>query len=131
MIARVGIQKGEDLATLGGVDYLVYARQREVILWARFVEASIIYAHSPFLGLLFNKNRIGKPVRVEYLSDEFGCQESGDLFTYGPAPLIVEATQALLGRLRARDEAQCVLGDLSWYARHVRRLTCEDITIGA
>ena len=68
MIARVGIQKGEDLATQGGVDYLVYARLRKVIIWTRFVEASIINAHSPFPGLLFNKNRIGKLVRVEYLN---------------------------------------------------------------
>ena len=59
VIARVGIQKGEDLTTRGGVNYLVYAWQREVILWTRFVEASIINAHSPFPGLLFNKNMIG------------------------------------------------------------------------
>ena len=67
VIARVGIQKGEDLATQGGVDYLVYVRQRKVILWARLVEASIINAHSPFPGLVFNKDRIGEPVGVEYL----------------------------------------------------------------
>ena len=104
MIARVGIQKGEDLTTRGGVDYLVYARQRKVVLWTRFVEASIINAHSPFPGLLFDKNGIGKPVRVEYLSDKSGYQEFGDLFAYGPMPFIVEMAQALLGRLRARDE---------------------------
>ena len=70
-----------------------------MILWTRFVEAGIINAHSPLPSLLFNKNRIGKPVRVEYLSDESGYQEFGDLFAYGPAPLIVEATQALHGGL--------------------------------
>ena len=75
-----------------------------MVLQARLVEASIINAHSPFLGLLFN-NRIGKPVGVEYLSDEFSCQEFGDLFAYGPTPLIVEVTQALLGGLGAQDEA--------------------------
>ena len=58
------------------------------------------------------------PVRVEYLSDESGCQEFGDLFAYGPTPLVVEAMQALLGGLRARDEAQRVLGDLPQYAWH-------------
>ena len=78
---------------------MVYVRQRKVILWTCFVEASIINMHSPFLGL-FNKNRIGKPVGVEYLSDESGFQEFGDLFAYCPASLIVEATQALLGGLR-------------------------------
>ena len=39
--------------------------------------------------------------------------------------------QALLGRLQARDEAQCMLDDLPWYAWHVRRLPCEDIMIVA
>ena len=67
VIARVGIQKGEDLATL------VIARQRKVILWTRFVEASIINAHSLFPGLLFNKNRIGEPIEVEYLPNESSC----------------------------------------------------------
>ena len=80
---------------------MVYARQRKVILWTRFVEASIINAHSPFPGLLFNKNEIGKPVGVEYLSNKSGCQEFGDLFAYGPTPFIIETAQALLGRLRA------------------------------
>ena len=75
-----------------------------MILWTRFVEASIINAYSLFPGLLFNKNMIGEPVGVKYLSDESGCQEFGDLFAYGPAPLIVEATQALLGGLQAWDE---------------------------
>ena len=99
MIARVGIQKGEDLTSRGGVDYLDYAWQRKVILRTCFVEASIINAHSPFPGFLFNKNRIGKPVGVEYLSVEYGCQEFGDLFAYRPAPLVIKATQELLGRL--------------------------------
>ena len=70
-----------------------------MILWTCFIEASIINTHSPFLDLLFNKNGIGKLVRVEYLSDESGWQEFGDLFAYGPAPLIVEAAQALLSGL--------------------------------
>ena len=69
-----------------------------MVLRTRLVEAIIIKAYSPFPSLLFNKNRIGKPVRVVYLLDESGCQEFGDL-AYGPTPLVVKATQALLGGL--------------------------------
>ena len=76
-----------------------------MILWTRFVEARIINTHSPLLGLLFNKNGIGKLVRVEYFSDESSYKEFGDLFTYGPVPLVVEAMQALLGGFQAWDEA--------------------------
>ena len=63
-----------------------------MVLRTRLVEASIINAHSPFPSLLFNKNKIGKPVGVVYLFDESGCQEFDDLLAYGPAPLIIKAT---------------------------------------
>ena len=66
-----------------------------------------------------------------YLLDESGCQEFGDLLAYGPAPFVIKATQALLGGLRAQDEAQCVLDDVPRYAWHVRLFPCEDIVIGA
>ena len=73
VIALVGIQKGDDLATRSGVDYLVYARQRKVILWTCLVESSIINAHSPFSGLFPDKDGIGEPVGVKNLPDESGC----------------------------------------------------------
>ena len=70
-----------------------------MVLWTRLVEASIINVHSPFPSLLFNKNRISKPVGVVYLLDEPSYQEFGDLLTYGPVPLVIKATQALLSGL--------------------------------
>ena len=76
-----------------------------MVLRTHIVEASIINAHASFPGHLFNKNRIDKPVGVVYLLDESNRQEFGDLLAYGPAPLVVKATQALLGGLRTRDEA--------------------------
>ena len=84
---------------------MVYAWQIKIVLWTCLVEASIINTHSPFPSLLFHKNRIGELVGVVYLFDEFGCQECGNLLTYGPTPLVVEAAQALLSGLRDRDEA--------------------------
>ena len=63
-----------------------------MVLRARLVEASIINTHSPFPDLLFNKDSIDKPIGVVYLLDESGCQEFGDLFTYGLVPLIIKAT---------------------------------------
>ena len=73
----------------------------KMVLQTRFGEASIINAHSPFPGLFSDKDGISEPVGVKNLFDESGCQELGDLFAYGPTPLVVEATQSLLGRLRA------------------------------
>ena len=70
-----------------------------MVLQTCLIEASIINAHSSFPSLLFNKNRIGKPVGVVYLFDEASCQEFGDLLAYGPTLLVIKATQALLGGL--------------------------------
>ena len=41
-----------------------------MVLRTSLVEASIINTHSPFTGLVFNKNRIAEPVGVVYLFDE-------------------------------------------------------------
>ena len=66
-------------------------------LRTRFIKSGVIDAHSPLPDLFSDKDGIGKPVGVENLSDESGRQELGDLFAYGPTPLVVETTQALLG----------------------------------
>ena len=70
-----------------------------MVLWTCLVESSIVDAHSPLNGLHSNKDGIGEPVGVENLLNESSRQELGDLFTNGPAPLIVKTTQALLGGL--------------------------------
>ena len=62
-----------------------------MILRTCFIKSSVIDAHSPLPGLLFDKDGIGELVGVENLPNESGCQELGDLFAYGPASLIVEA----------------------------------------
>ena len=76
-----------------------------MILRACFVKSSIIDAHSPLPGLFSDQDRIGKPVGMEDLPDEPGSQEFGDFLAYGPAPFVVEATQALFGGFRARGKA--------------------------
>jgi hypothetical protein len=62
--------------------------------------------------LLFYKDEIGKPVRVVDFLDEIGCQELGDLLTYGLATLIIEAAHALVHRFGIQLDAKLVLGDL-------------------
>jgi hypothetical protein len=110
------MQKREDFASRCGIDYLVYARQRERILGTRLVKASIVNTHSPFPILLLYKDGIGKPVRVIHFLDETSCQELGDLLIYGPTPLIIETAQALVHGLGTRPDAELVLGNLPRYA---------------
>ena len=72
------------------MDYLVYSWQRKMVLWTHFVEASIINAHSPFPGLLFIENRIGKPIGVVHLLDEFGARS---LATSSPMALCLSSSK--------------------------------------
>ena len=50
---------------------------------------------------------------------------------YGSTPLVVEVAQALLDGLGSRQNAELVLGDLPWDARHVGRLPGKSVLVGA
>ena len=46
-------------------------------------------------------------------------------------PLVVKAAQSLLDGLGSRQNAELVLGDLPWDARHVGRLLGKSVLVGA
>ena len=93
MVAGVGIKEAEGFAPRGRVDYLVYARQRKRILWARFVETRVVNTHPPFPTLLLYKNGIGKPLWVVHFLDESGRQKLYNFLADGPAFPLVEVMQ--------------------------------------
>jgi hypothetical protein len=53
MIARVAVEEGEQDAASRGVDDLIDAWEREGVVWAVFIEISIIHTHPPFIVILF------------------------------------------------------------------------------
>jgi hypothetical protein len=57
---------------------------------------------------------------MEYLFDEPCNHQLVDLLAYGPALLFVKAAQVLLHGSGSSSDIQRVLGDIPWYARHVR-----------
>ena len=61
--------------------------------------------------------------------DESGRQKLLHLLADGPTLLLVESAEALLHQSRAGPDVQGVLGDLPWYARHVRGTPCEHVGI--
>ena len=67
---------------------------------------------------------------MEYLLDEFGRQKFMQLLADCPALELVEASQALLHRLGVGSDVKGVLGNLPWYARHIRGAPREDVGIG-
>src|SRR6185503_1825001 len=68
---------------------------------------------------------------MEYLLDESGCQKFPQLLTDRTALELVEASQALLHRLRVGSDIKGVLGDLPRYARHIRGTPRKDVSVGA
>jgi hypothetical protein len=57
---------------------------------------------------------------MEYLFDEPCGHQLVDLLAYGPALFFVESAQGLLHGSGSSSNIQRVLGDIPWYARHVR-----------
>jgi len=49
---------------------LIDPREREVILWASFIEVSEVDANPIVVNLFLHKDGIGKAIGVECLSDE-------------------------------------------------------------
>ena len=73
MITGVAIEEGEELATGGGVYYLVNAWQDKRIFRAMLIEIGVINAHPPFFILLLNKDWISQPIGMIHLFNEAGC----------------------------------------------------------
>jgi hypothetical protein len=69
---------------------LVYAWQREWILWAHFVETDVVDTHPPLAILLLHQHGVDQPLRVVNLSDETQREELLDFFMYGLALVTVE-----------------------------------------
>jgi hypothetical protein len=57
---------------------------------------------------------------MEYLFDEPCSHQLVDLLAYGPALLFIKAAQVLLHGSGTGSDIQRVLGDIPWYAWHVR-----------
>jgi hypothetical protein len=57
---------------------------------------------------------------MEYLFDEPCSHQLVDLLAYGPALFFIETAQVLLHESGSSSDIQRVLGDIPWYAWHVR-----------
>ena len=83
MIARVGIEKRQTLATRSRIDSLIYAGERKMVFRADLIEMLEVDAHSERLVLLRNHDDISEPLGVVYLSDKSCRQQSSHFFTDG------------------------------------------------
>jgi hypothetical protein len=68
MIAGEGIQDAKEVTAGGGVDDLIYPRERIRILGTCLVETCEIHAEAPTAISLWDNHRIGDPGGVGYLA---------------------------------------------------------------
>jgi hypothetical protein len=68
MIAREGIQEAKKVTASGGVNDLIYPRERIRILGTGLVETCEIHAEAPTAISLWDDHRIGDPGGVGYLA---------------------------------------------------------------
>jgi hypothetical protein len=72
VIARVAVEEAQQGASCGGVDDVVDAQKREGVFRAVMVETGVVDTHSPLVGFLWYKHRVGEPNRVFTFTDESG-----------------------------------------------------------
>jgi hypothetical protein len=73
MVPGVAVEEAEQVAARRGVDDLIYPQQPKGVLGAVLVEVGVVDAHPPLIRvLLADEDGVGKPLRMENLSDEAG-----------------------------------------------------------
>ncbi len=112
------------VAPRSGVDYLIYARQRERIFGAYLIEVHVVDAHPEFAVGLRDNHRVCQPLRMDHLTDEASLQELRHLLSNeGLTP------HFLPDGPRVRPHGEAVLDHLPGDPGHDRRLPCEDVRI--
>ena len=82
VVPRVCIQKTQQLTSGCGVYHLINPWPGKWIFGPGFVEASVVYTHTPFVVLLQHQDWVGKPLWEKYFHNKAGGEEPGYLFSY-------------------------------------------------
>ena len=112
-----------------GINNEVDPRQREIVLWACFVDVSEVDTESPLAVCFFDKYNVGQPLGILHLPDRSCLEEFVDLLVDGFLSFWREAPPLLFDWLEGWADVQ----PMSDYCRvnfsHVRLLPCEDVFV--
>ena len=129
VVAGEAIHKTEEFMAGRGVHDEIYPRQREIVLWACFVDVSEVDTESPLAIFFFDEYDVGQKLKILYLPDRSLLEEFADLLIDGFLSLWHEAPPLLLDRFEGWADVQ----PMSYYCRvnssHVRLLPCEDVLV--
>jgi hypothetical protein len=129
VVPGVRIQKRQPLTPGRIIYYLIYAREREMILLAGPIDVFKIDTHLERIILLRHHEDVGEPLGVVHLSDELDGQESRYLLANRLALLGGRSSKVLFDGLHRRVDMESMLGQLRGNTRHVRRLPCEYVPV--
>ena len=104
-------------------------RQREVVLWARFVFVSEVNTESPLAICFFKEHDVSQPLRILHLPDRSCLEEFADLLVDGFLPFWYEAPSLLLDRFEGRAGVQLMSDYCRVNSSHVCLLPCEDVSV--
>ena len=112
-----------------GIYNEVDSRQRETVLWARFVDVSEVNAESPLAVCFFDKYDVGQPLWVLHLPDHSCLEEFADLLVNGFLSFWREAPPLLFDWLEGWADVQPMSDYCRVNSSHVRLLPCEDVFV--
>ena len=112
-----------------GVHDEVDPRQREAVLWARFVYVSEVDTESPLAICFFDEHDVSQPLKILHLPNRSCLEEFVDLLVDGFLPFWCEAPSLLLDRFEGRAGVQSMSDYCRVNSSHVRLLPCEEVSV--
>ena len=112
-----------------GVHDEVDPRQREAVIWPRFVYVSEVDTESPFSICFSDEHDVSQPLKILHLSDRSCLEEFTDLLVDSFLPFWCEAPSLLLDRFEGRAGVQPMSDYCRVNSSHVRLLPCKDVSV--
>ena len=104
-------------------------RQREAVIWARFVYVSEVNTESSLAIFFFDELDVSKPLRILHLPDRSYMEEFADLLVDGFFPFWCEAPSLFFYRFEGWAGVQPMSDYCRVNSSHVRLLPCEDVSV--
>ena len=112
-----------------GIHDEVDPRQREAVLWARFVYVGEVDTESPLAICLFDEHDVSQLLWILHLPDRSCLEEFADLLVDGFLPFWCEAPSLLLDWFERRAGVQPMSDYCRVDSSYVRLLPCEDVSV--
>ena len=112
VVTRICVEERQEGTTRSGVDNLVDARQREVVLRAVLVQVGEVDAHAQGIGILLRHHHwVSYPSGLLDLPNKTGFLEPMNFCAHGLALRLREASQCLLDRFGVGVNIECLLSE--------------------